>query len=291
MRAARARACRARRSRPPPCGSRPPRCCPPPAPGAAGRSPAAARHPCPARLPVGHLGRAVIPEEAVDLPLPVPGLACRQRVLRLQATLGGPLRLLQGLRPGAVQLHDLGAMHQAASGEGDQVGLVLAPVGEGGGPLLGAADLVGVLASQDHAAVDDPRDDRGELAGGDRHHRLVQQRQALLGAPEPDQDVALLVCGEGEQVRVAEALADRHRLCRRSRRPPPGRRSPPARRRAGAAGSRARRSRSPSRSSSRWARRSQPPARPISPPDARVTPIQKAQRRACNPSPASRWAR
>ena len=148
----------------------------------------------------------------MDFALPVTGLTGRRRVLRPGAALLCPPRLLQGLEPGAVQLHDLGAVDEAATGEGNQVGLALAPARERGRPLLRAANLVGVLAGEDHAAVDDPGDDRGELAGGDRHHRLVQQPQALLDAPEPDQDVALLVGGEREQVRVAVTLADRRGL-------------------------------------------------------------------------------
>ena len=62
--------------------------------------------------------------------------------------------------------------------------------------------------------------------GGDRHHGLVQQPETLLDPPLPDQDVALLVHGEGEQVRIAEALADlgglgaRRRTRRRGRRRP-----------------------------------------------------------------------
>ena len=75
-------------------------------------------------------------------------------------------------------------------------------------------DVVRVLAGEDHAAVDDPGDDRRELARGHRDHRLVQQPQAFAESPEPDQDVALLVGGEGEQVRVAEALSDRGGLAR-----------------------------------------------------------------------------
>ena len=105
-------------------------------------------------------------------------------------------------------------MDQAASREGDEVGLALAPAREGGGPLPGAADLVGVLAGEDHAAIDDAGDDRGELAGGHRHHRLVEQAQPLLETPVLDQDVAPLVRGEREQVRIAEALGDRRRLAR-----------------------------------------------------------------------------
>ena len=130
--------------------------------------------PAPARLPVRLLGRAEIAEHPVDLSLPVTGLTGGRRVLPLQAALGCPPRLLQGVRPGALELHDLGAMHETATGEGHEVGLALAPARKRGSPLLCATDLVSVPASEDHAAVDDAGDDRGELAGGDRHHRLVQ---------------------------------------------------------------------------------------------------------------------
>ena len=89
-----------------------------------------------------------------------------------------------------------------------------APGREGGRPFSGAADLVGVLAGQDHAAVDDPGDDRRELARGHRDHRLVEQAAGPRRDARPDQDVALLVGGEGEQVGVAEALSDRGGLAR-----------------------------------------------------------------------------
>ena len=89
------------------------------------------------------------------------------------------------------------------------------------------------------------RHDRRQLAGGDRDHRLVEQRQALVGLPARIEDVALRVGRQREQVR-------RRRSARRSRSPPPrsrsrrrGRRSPPARTSAGSAGSPARRSRGP----------------------------------------------
>ena len=153
----------------------------------------------------------------MDFSLPVTGLAGRRRVLRFPATLAGPPRLFQRLRPRALELQDLGTMHQTTSREGHEVGLTLAPAREGGGPLPGTAKLVGVLAGEDDAAIDDPGDDRGELAGGHRHHRLVEQPQPLLETPVLDQDVAPLVRSEREQVRIAKALPDRRRLARGSR--------------------------------------------------------------------------
>ena len=103
-------------------------------------------------------------------------------------------------------------MGQTATGEGNEVGLALAPVRERGRPLLCTANLVGVLAGEDHAAVGDPADDRRELAGGDRDHRFVQQPQTLLEASEADQDVAALVGSKREQIRVAVPPADRRSL-------------------------------------------------------------------------------
>ena len=71
-----------------------------------------------------------------------------------------------------------------------------------------------LLAGEHHAAIDDPRRDRRELAGSYGHHRLVEERQAFAGSAEPDQYVALLVRCEREQVGVAEALAERGGLTR-----------------------------------------------------------------------------
>src|SRR6185436_6894056 len=105
-----------------------------------------------------------------------------------------------------------GAVRQATARERDEVRLSVAPVGEGGRPFLRAPELECVLAGEDDAAVDDPRDDRGQLAGSDRHHCLVEQPEPILAAPEPDQEVSLLVRREGEQVYVAVVSADRRGL-------------------------------------------------------------------------------
>src|SRR2546425_51177 len=77
-------------------------------------------------------------------------------------------RLVERLAPGAVQLHDPGAMPQAASGEGHDAWLLFAPPCQGGGPLLGIAERVDLLAAVDHAAIDQPRDDRRAFPGRDR---------------------------------------------------------------------------------------------------------------------------
>jgi hypothetical protein len=145
----------------------------------------------------------------VDLSLPVTRLARRRGILPLQAALGRPARLLKGIRERALELQDLGPVREAPTGEGDEVGLARAPRREGGRPFPRTAHLVGIVARQDHAAVDDPGDDRGQLARGHGNHRFVEQPQPLVEAPELDQDLALLMGGKSEQVGIAEALPDR----------------------------------------------------------------------------------
>src|SRR3712207_1526212 len=105
----------------------------------------------------------------MDLSLPVVGLGHRRPVHRPGATLTGPPRLRESVRPRAVKLHDLSAMHHAGAGETDHIWLLFAPPREGGGPLLSPAQLVRVLAAQDHAAVDQTADDRREFPFGDSH--------------------------------------------------------------------------------------------------------------------------
>jgi hypothetical protein len=56
-------------------------------------------------------------------------------------------RFFQRLPPRTVKFHDLGAMHQALAAEGHHVRLLLAPLRQGSGPFLGAAQLVHRLAT------------------------------------------------------------------------------------------------------------------------------------------------
>ena len=99
-------------------------------------------------------------------------------------------------------------MHQADAGEGDHLGLLLAPLRQGGGPLAGAVERVHLLTGLDHAAIDQTRHEGRQLPRGDRDHGLVQQREPLLDLPLLHANPALLVPGAGDQVRVPAALAD-----------------------------------------------------------------------------------
>ena len=107
-----------------------------------------------------------------------------------------------------MQFHDLGAMHQTPAAEGHHLRLLLAPPCQGGGPLLGAAQRIHLLTAHDHAAINNTGDDGRQLPRGHRDHGLVQQPEALLDPLLLDQGAALLMYGEGEQVCIAETLAD-----------------------------------------------------------------------------------
>ena len=141
----------------------------------------------------------------MHLALQVQRLAGVHRAHRPLAPLARPVRLGQGVPPRAVDLHDLGAMGEAAAAEGHHLGLPLAPARERVGPLLGPAQVVGLLAPRDDAAVDDAGDDRRQLLRGHGEHRLVQEGEALLHPSALDQVPSLELHGQGEEVRVAEA--------------------------------------------------------------------------------------
>src|SRR4029077_13049844 len=79
------------------------------------------------------------------------------------------------------------------------------------GPLACPAQLVDVLAGEDHAAVDDSGRDRSDSASGDCDHGLVEQREPCTDVPVADENVALHVQRQREQVAVAVTLADLRR--------------------------------------------------------------------------------
>ena len=131
--------------------------------------------PVPARVAVRGLGGFEVALQAMELPLLVERLPCCRAVHRLLAALARELRLRERVAPLAVELHDSRAMCEAAAAEGDQLRLLLAPTGQGVGPLVGATRIVRRFTARDHSAVHDAGEDRRDFAGGDSHHRLVQQ--------------------------------------------------------------------------------------------------------------------
>src|SRR5439155_14615953 len=115
--------------------------------------------PEPARLLVGPLRGRELALETKKLSLPIPGQSGR-RVPGTGETLPCAPGLFERLAPGAVELQDLRAMHEAAAGERDHLRLQGPPVGERSRPLPCAPHLVDLLAGKDDAAVDEPRHDR-----------------------------------------------------------------------------------------------------------------------------------
>ena len=126
--------------------------------------------------------------------------------------LAGPARLGQRVRPCALELQDLRAMHQARRGEDHHLALLLAPAAERGRPLASAAERVDPLAAVDHAAVDQTGHHRRQLAGRDRDHRLVEQREPLLDPAHLEERPPLHVPRGGDQVTIAETSAEAGRL-------------------------------------------------------------------------------
>ncbi len=144
--------------------------------------------------------------QAMELSLDVAGPRGRaliQHPLRADAS-----RLLQRGLPRSLELHDLGAVHQADARVRDHVGLPLAPECQGSGPLSSAAQLVRALTDRDRVAVEDPRHDRRQLPRRDRDHALVDEPEALLGSPQLEKGVALVHHADRDQVAIAEALTD-----------------------------------------------------------------------------------
>ena len=125
---------------------------------------------------------------------------------RIGEPLAGAVRLVQRGAPVAMQLQDLGATQQTLPAVGHQIGLAVAPPGQRRRPLLRPAPVEHLLAAGDHAAVHIAGREGRHFAGGDRHHRLVEQLQARSSAPQPDQGPALAMPCQGDQVGVAELL-------------------------------------------------------------------------------------
>ena len=130
-------------------------------------------------LTVRPLGRLEVSEEPLELGLPVERQADATEVLRLDEPLPRPPRLLEGVRPGAAELEDLGAMDETAAGERHDVRLALAPLRQHRRPLLRTARLEHFLAGEDDAAVHDSRRHRRQVASHRGEHRLVEDGEPL----------------------------------------------------------------------------------------------------------------
>lgn len=161
-----------------------------------------------ARLAVRLLGWSELTAEPVDLGLQIPSAADPRPSNGLGESLARQAGLVHGVRPGALQLHQLGAVQQALATIGHQVRLRCAPTAHRRRPLARPAQIPEALAFRDHSTVDGPDTDRRHLAGRDGDHDLVEQRHALRDLPRSEQRLANTEPTECHQLGVAEALAD-----------------------------------------------------------------------------------
>jgi hypothetical protein len=125
------------------------------------------------------------------------------------------MQLLERRRPCTADGHDLRPVHEAEPVVRDHLGLLLAPLGQCGRPLAGAAYLADVSAKRGRVAVDDAGDDGRELARRNGDHGLVHQPQAAARPAESDERVALLHQADRDEIAIPEAFADLRRLGRR----------------------------------------------------------------------------
>ena len=107
-----------------------------------------------------------------------------------------------------MELHQLGPIDETAPTERDEIGLIVAPAAECRRPLLGTAQVEDGLEGLDRGAVDDPGDDRRNLAGGDCDHRLIEEGDAPRRLAHRDQRLAASETAERRKVRVAELIRD-----------------------------------------------------------------------------------
>src|SRR5439155_18984194 len=143
---------------------------------------------------------------------PVVRETCRTLLRRLDEAETRLPRLLERFPPRAVELHELGAVHQAPPRESNEPRLLGAPPRERVRPFTRATHLEHLLAREDDAAVDEPCDDRGEIAARHRDHRLVEQPEAALDVTAANQELALGMDRKCEQIGVVEAARDLDRF-------------------------------------------------------------------------------
>ena len=134
--------------------------------------------------------------------------ATDRRLTPVVQPLARSLRRLNGVRPGAVQLHDLGTMHQAMTTERDEIRLSVAPMCQRRRPLLRPTQIENLLTRLDHAAIQSPGDHLRHLIRHDCDHDLVEQGHAVDDPCLRDQRPALNAAGHGHQIEVTEPNAD-----------------------------------------------------------------------------------
>jgi hypothetical protein len=117
-------------------------------------------------------------------------------------------RRLDGFRPRATQLQNLGAPHKTLPAIGDQIRLRHTPARQRRRPLLRPPEVKHLQTAFDDAAVDIADNEWGYFAGVYGDHRLIQQTDAVPNLAHSDQDPTAAVPCECDQVAIAKTVAD-----------------------------------------------------------------------------------
>ena len=133
---------------------------------------------------------------------------CVARIAPRVEARAGVFRFGERLLPGPLQLQHLGPANETLAPEREHVGMRVAPCGECRRPLLRASQIEQFVTRTEHAAVDDPGDERTDFAARDADHHLVEHRQAGSGLVREEQHASLPVSCKREEVAVLESRAN-----------------------------------------------------------------------------------
>src|SRR5262249_19487098 len=146
--------------------------------------------------------------EAVQLGELVKRRTHRPMRRRLREAIARALRLPDGVRPGAVELKNLGTSNQALAAIHNPVAVVPTPPRHRRRPLLRPAQIASLGTPSDRAAVDVARNNRRASPCRYGNHHFVKQSHPFGGPAEPDKGSPLSLAGEEHEVHIAEPSAD-----------------------------------------------------------------------------------
>ena len=117
-------------------------------------------------------------------------------------------RLFDCVGPLALELQDLRSMNDALAPKRHEIGLRRAPTRECFGPLLCSSRIEDLATFEQHTAVHDARDGRRDFVGDHPDHRFVQARRARGKVALRNERFSATESAEGDDIAVAELLAD-----------------------------------------------------------------------------------
>src|SRR5699024_11167892 len=122
-------------------------------------------------------GRGELATYPVQLGALVDGGTDRRLSRRVRQPATCMIHLGRRILPSTVEDEDLCPVDEAVATKQREVGLIPTPPAQRARPFGGSSWLVALMTGDDDGAVHDSRQDRRNLAFGDRHHDLVEFRQ------------------------------------------------------------------------------------------------------------------